>query len=100
MKISYLRAKIPRRSLTDSTQHDHGDLKQAVKDFLCAASCQDTCSEVCPRCGRQMEHMDVVFSLYGGDGAWNVRLPVCGCATKNPGAARIENDHQNDAMSR
>ena len=84
MRISYLHGTVPRHSLQDSTEHDHGDLIQAIKSFLCAASSEKACIEVCPRCGLQMEYVDCVFSLYGADDAWNVRLPVCRCATEPP----------------
>ena len=84
MRISYLQGKVPRHSLQDSTEHDHRDLKQAIKNFLCAASRKKASTDVCPRCGRQMEYVDSVFSLYGADDAWNVRLPVCRCTTETP----------------
>ena len=35
--------------------------------------------DVCVRCGKAIQYLDVTFSLYETDSAWSVRLPFCTC---------------------
>jgi hypothetical protein len=71
-------------SFQNSTQqHDKNDLKQAIKDFLFAASGTPVMRELCPHCGEPFEYRDTVFWLDGEDGSFNIRLPVCRCSAKS-----------------
>jgi hypothetical protein len=65
----------------DSTEGDsHTDLKHAIVDFLAGVSSRSPQSELCPRCGRPMRHLNATFSLHGSDRQWSIPLPVCPCS--------------------
>jgi hypothetical protein len=100
MKTSYVHGKMLRSSPPDSARQDQGDLKQQIKNFLSAASSKPQFRAVCPRCGKPMQYVDTFFSLYGAEGTWKVRLPVCVCATKIQNGETVENCLGNKALSR
>jgi len=84
MTISYFQGPIPTDSARHSTQQsERGHLRQAIKEFLTATSLSSPQDGVCPNCGRTMQHVDVMLSLYGADTEWKLQLPVCICSSSS-----------------
>jgi hypothetical protein len=71
-------------SFQNSNPEDKNDLKQAIKDFLFAASVTPPRHRVCPRCGQPMEYTETLFWIYGEDDSFKVRQPMCRCAARIP----------------
>src|ERR1700747_1608122 len=68
----------PMHPLRDS--REHSNVRRAIMEFLTASSSSSPQPRVCPSCGRTMQHVDVVLSLYGADTQWKLQLPVCVCS--------------------
>ena len=55
---------------------------QSLKDFFEAQSAEDRQAErLCPRCGAAMRLVHTTFWLYETDCSWDLRVPVCACAS-------------------
>jgi hypothetical protein len=83
MSTSHFHGQRTATSFEDSTPEDRGDLKRGIKDFLIAESCKPLSTQICPRCGRQMEFTEAVFWVDGEAERFTVRLPLCKCAVAN-----------------
>jgi hypothetical protein len=57
---------------------------QSLKDFFEARSAEDHQAErLCPRCGAAMRLVHTTFWLYETDSSWDLRVPVCACASRS-----------------
>ena len=90
MKISHPNHEMEPLSFPDPMRKHHGELKEALKDFLKAAADTQPHEQLCPLCGQQMAYVDTNFLIYGEDSSWSIRLPVCSCATDRS-AAKLPN---------
>ena len=57
---------------------ERSELKQEIENFLKSAAAQSN-----PRCGADMKFINTTFSLLGTGSAWNIKVPMCGCAVEN-----------------
>ena len=59
-----------------------GDIRQGIKGFLAAQSCQQARVQICSRCGRKMEFTEATFWMDGEDERFTIRVPVCRCTVE------------------
>ena len=69
---------------------DRGQLKQEIQELLKSISQSQSGTQICPHCGKRMQHINATFSLYGTAGNWEVQLPVCDCSGSLPNAEKPE----------
>lgn len=73
-----------RSHLSGLRPHQHNGLRQAIKDFLFAASSMPPPGGICPRCRQDIRHITATFQFYGEEGTYRVPLPVCRCEIQDP----------------
>jgi hypothetical protein len=57
---------------------------QSLKDFFETQSADDHQAErLCPRCGAAVRFVHTTFWLYETDSSWDLRVPVCACASRS-----------------
>ncbi len=52
-------------------------LIEKVGQFLDHLTADAVTTQKCKRCGSEMQSVDAIFVLYGGNRRWNVALPFC-----------------------
>lgn len=62
---------------------ERSELKQEIENFLKSAAAQSNQRHLCSRCGADMKFINTTFSLLGTGSAWNIKVPMCGCAVEN-----------------
>ena len=80
MTIPCFSGIVPGLALESTRQQERAPLRTAIQEFLTTNSSKSPRPKVCPRCGQTMQYIGATFAVYGGEGEWNVQLPVCPCS--------------------
>jgi hypothetical protein len=64
---------------SDYMAEREASLEIAIKLFLNDVASRPAERQTCSRCGKEMEHLETTFVLFGTDSCWNVLLPICHC---------------------
>jgi hypothetical protein len=82
MNHSNLHDPVADTSFRNSTSPSRENIRQGIKGFLAAQSCQQARVQICSRCGRKMEFTEATFWMDGEDERFTIRVPVCRCTVE------------------